>query len=119
MKVGGKAESSAEGHLARRHHVFQRVFAPPTAPRPQGGRPNPPPFPSTQPLAHRTLSGQPKTGGRPAMNSLYTLGVRQTNSIQADLERLRNGDSSASLLGPSYLLTRTRVGEHESHRIAR
>ncbi|EPQ57618.1 V-snare-domain-containing protein [Gloeophyllum trabeum ATCC 11539] len=33
------------------------------------------------------------------MNSLYTLGVRQTNSIQADLERLRNGDSSASLLG--------------------
>lgn len=33
------------------------------------------------------------------MNSLYTLGVRQTNSIQADLERLRNGDNSASLLG--------------------
>ncbi|TFK53919.1 golgi SNAP receptor complex member bos1 [Heliocybe sulcata] len=33
------------------------------------------------------------------MNSLYTLGVRQTNSIQADLERLRNGESSASLLG--------------------
>ncbi|KAI0915801.1 hypothetical protein AcV5_003623 [Taiwanofungus camphoratus] len=33
------------------------------------------------------------------MNSLYTLGVRQTNSIQADLERLRNGDKSASLLG--------------------
>ncbi|KAH8078049.1 V-snare-domain-containing protein [Cristinia sonorae] len=33
------------------------------------------------------------------MNSLYTLGVRQTNSIQADLERLRNGDMSASLLG--------------------
>ncbi|KAI0812347.1 V-snare-domain-containing protein [Irpex lacteus] len=33
------------------------------------------------------------------MNSLYTLGVRQTNSIQADLERLRNGDTSAALLG--------------------
>lgn len=33
------------------------------------------------------------------MNSLYTLGVRQTNSIQADLERLRTGDMSASLLG--------------------
>ncbi len=34
------------------------------------------------------------------MNSLYTSGVRQTNSIQADLERLKNGDDSASLLGP-------------------
>src|ERR1700722_2104583 len=34
------------------------------------------------------------------MNSLYTLGVRQTNSLQADLERLRNGDNSTSLLGP-------------------
>jgi Golgi SNAP receptor complex protein 2 len=33
------------------------------------------------------------------MNSLYTHGVRQTNSLNADLERLRNGDSSASLLG--------------------
>ncbi|KAF8893970.1 golgi SNAP receptor complex member bos1 [Infundibulicybe gibba] len=33
------------------------------------------------------------------MNSLYTSGVRQTNSLQADLERLRNGDTSASLLG--------------------
>lgn len=33
------------------------------------------------------------------MNSLYTSGVRQTNSIQADLERLKNGDNSASLLG--------------------
>lgn len=33
------------------------------------------------------------------MNSLYTLGVRQTSSIQADLERLRSGDSSASLSG--------------------
>jgi len=35
------------------------------------------------------------------MNSLYTLGVRQTNSIQADLERLRTGDANASLLGLS------------------
>lgn len=33
------------------------------------------------------------------MNSLYTSGVRQTNSIQADLERLRNGDASSALLG--------------------
>ncbi|KAF9024865.1 V-snare-domain-containing protein [Hymenopellis radicata] len=33
------------------------------------------------------------------MNSLYTSGVRQTNSIQSDLERLRNGDNSPSLLG--------------------
>ncbi|KAI9507742.1 golgi SNAP receptor complex member bos1 [Russula earlei] len=33
------------------------------------------------------------------MNSLYTLGVRQSSSIQADLERLRSGDTSASLLG--------------------
>ncbi|KAF9451954.1 golgi SNAP receptor complex member bos1 [Macrolepiota fuliginosa MF-IS2] len=33
------------------------------------------------------------------MNSLYTSGVRQTTSLQADLERLRNGDTSASLLG--------------------
>ncbi|EEB88129.1 hypothetical protein MPER_14211, partial [Moniliophthora perniciosa FA553] len=32
------------------------------------------------------------------MNSLYTSGVRQTSSIQADLERLRNGDVSASLM---------------------
>lgn len=38
------------------------------------------------------------------MNSLYTLGVRQTNSIQADLERLRTGDPSASLLGLSIIL---------------
>ncbi|PFH50917.1 hypothetical protein AMATHDRAFT_75305 [Amanita thiersii Skay4041] len=33
------------------------------------------------------------------MNSLYTSAVRQTNSIQSDLERLKNGDSSPSLLG--------------------
>ncbi|KAL5528436.1 BOS1 [Sanghuangporus sanghuang] len=33
------------------------------------------------------------------MNSLYTLGVRQTSSIQADLERMRGGESSASLHG--------------------
>ena len=47
------------------------------------------------------------------MNSLYTLGVRQTSSIQTDLERMRGGESSASLQGlqssgyvyPSYLLT--------------
>jgi hypothetical protein len=40
------------------------------------------------------------------MNSLYTHGVRQTNSLTADLERLRSGDNSASLLGllnsPAY-----------------
>jgi hypothetical protein len=40
------------------------------------------------------------------MNSLYTLGVRQSSSIQADLERLRGGDASASLLGLSPPLTR-------------
>lgn len=39
------------------------------------------------------------------MNSLYTTGVRQTNSLQADLERLRNGDNSAALLG-EYALRR-------------
>lgn len=33
------------------------------------------------------------------MNSLYTSGVRQTNSLQADLERLRGGDNSPALLG--------------------
>ncbi|KAF9501606.1 hypothetical protein BDN71DRAFT_1439252 [Pleurotus eryngii] len=38
------------------------------------------------------------------MNSLYTLGVRQTSSLQSDLERLKNGDNSASLLG-AYILT--------------
>jgi hypothetical protein len=39
------------------------------------------------------------------MNSLYTLGVRQSSSIQADLERMRGGDTSASLLGLSPPLT--------------
>lgn len=44
------------------------------------------------------------------MNSLYTLGVRQTNSLQADLERLRAGDTSASLLGKSSIaVTRLRL----------
>lgn len=38
------------------------------------------------------------------MNSLYTLGTRQTNSLTADLERLRNGDNSASLLGLYIIL---------------
>lgn len=33
------------------------------------------------------------------MQSLYTLGVRQTTAIQADLERLRAGDHSVTLLG--------------------
>jgi len=33
------------------------------------------------------------------MNSLYTSGVRQTNSLQADIERLKSGDHSASLSG--------------------
>ncbi|KAF9481541.1 synaptobrevin [Pholiota conissans] len=33
------------------------------------------------------------------MNSLYTSGVRQTNSLQADMEKLRNGDNSPALLG--------------------
>jgi hypothetical protein len=39
------------------------------------------------------------------MNSLYTLGVRQSSSIQADLERLRGGDVSASLLGLSHVVS--------------
>ena len=38
------------------------------------------------------------------MNSLYTSGVRQTNSLQADMERLRNGDNSPALLGEPHLL---------------
>jgi Golgi SNAP receptor complex protein 2 len=33
------------------------------------------------------------------MNSLYTLGLRQTSAIQADLERMQEGDNSAALLG--------------------
>jgi len=33
------------------------------------------------------------------MNSLYTSGVRQTACLHADLNRLRDGDTSASLLG--------------------
>ncbi|KAF7306150.1 Protein transport protein BOS1 [Mycena chlorophos] len=33
------------------------------------------------------------------MNSLYTSGVRQVSSLQADLERLRNGENTAALLG--------------------
>jgi golgi SNAP receptor complex member 2 len=41
------------------------------------------------------------------MNSLYTSGVRQTTSIQADLERLRSGETSASLLGTPYNLSHT------------
>lgn len=38
------------------------------------------------------------------MQSLYTLGVRQTTAIQADLERLRGGDSTVSLLGTARYL---------------
>ncbi|EJD52717.1 golgi SNAP receptor complex member bos1 [Auricularia subglabra TFB-10046 SS5] len=33
------------------------------------------------------------------MNSLYSLGVRQTTSLQADLDRMRDGDSSTALQG--------------------
>jgi hypothetical protein len=33
------------------------------------------------------------------MNSLYTSGVRQTNSIQIDLDRLRAGESTPALIG--------------------
>ncbi len=46
------------------------------------------------------------------MNSLYTSGVRQTNSIQADLERLRNGDNSPSLLGAYAVLASLDSLEH-------
>ena len=63
------------------------------------------PYPSPRP----SLSWKPSTSSlfllaKGPMNSLYTLGVRQTNSIQADLERLRTGDASASLLGLSPIL---------------
>lgn len=40
------------------------------------------------------------------MNSLYTSGVRQTNSLQVDIERLRNGDNSPALLG-AYIQPQT------------
>jgi hypothetical protein len=50
-------------------------------------------------MAGATLTHQLTTT---RMNSLYTLGVRQSSSIQADLERLRGGDTSASLLGLSH-----------------
>jgi hypothetical protein len=50
------------------------------------------------------------------MNSLYTHGVRQTNSLTADLERLRNGDNSASLLGP-LLLTFEGKGFGDRHEL--
>ncbi|KAG8890288.1 protein transport protein bos1 [Tulasnella sp. 403] len=33
------------------------------------------------------------------MNSLYTLGVRQTSAIQADLDKMRAGDTSVALQG--------------------
>ena len=35
----------------------------------------------------------------PPMNSLYALGTRQASAVAADLDRLRAGDASASLLG--------------------
>jgi hypothetical protein len=50
------------------------------------------------------------------MNSLYTHGVRQTNSLTADLERLRNGDNSASLLG-LLLLTFEGKGFGDRHEL--
>jgi Golgi SNAP receptor complex protein 2 len=37
------------------------------------------------------------------MNSLYNAGVRQTSSLQTDLEKLRNGDTSPALLGMSSM----------------
>jgi hypothetical protein len=43
------------------------------------------------------------------MNSLYTLGVRQTNSLQTDLERLKNGDNSPSLLGIVHAQLKVRL----------
>lgn len=48
------------------------------------------------------------------MNSLYTSGVRQTNSLQADMERLRNGDNSPALLG-EYLTTHVFLGFVQLH----
>ncbi len=55
--------------------------------------------PSSRPCSFSSISFLLPLPPRFPMNSLYTLGVRQTNSIQADLERLRNGDTSAALLG--------------------
>ena len=45
------------------------------------------------------------------MNSLYTQGVRQTTSIQADLERMRSGEFTASLQGMLSLFPH----EYSSH----
>ncbi|KDN45573.1 hypothetical protein RSAG8_04897, partial [Rhizoctonia solani AG-8 WAC10335] len=33
------------------------------------------------------------------MNSLYTLGLKQTASINGDLDKLRSGDSSSAVQG--------------------
>lgn len=48
----------------------------------------------------------------PGMNSLYALGLRQTSSIQQDIDKIRAGDSSAALQGelvasssPTVMLT--------------
>ena len=55
---------------------------------------------------HAFLARPRSTHAATTMNSLYTLGVRQSSSIQADLERLRGGDASASLLGLSHTSVR-------------
>ena len=46
------------------------------------------------------------------MNSLYALGLRQTSSIQQDIDKIRAGDSTAALQGklvassaPTVMLT--------------
>jgi len=54
-----------------------------------------------------------KLGHEPTrMNSLYALGLRQTSSIQQDVDKIRAGDSSAALQGeflassaPTVMLT--------------
>ena len=37
------------------------------------------------------------------MNSLYNLGLRQTASIQADIDKLVAGDTSAALQGAAHV----------------
>jgi len=51
----------------------------------------------SRPLVARTRASPASL--RSIMNSLHTQGVRQTTSLQADLERMRDGDNSTALQG--------------------
>lgn len=48
---------------------------------------------------HHVRSASATAASCTTMNSLYTLGVRQTTAIQADLDRMTAGDHSVSLQG--------------------